>query len=166
MLSYNHCIAEFDEDRINRAIQLKSECSETFGSEKLNSPNGKILLMDDEVMIRSIAGLMLLRLGYVSEVSQEGSEAINIYQQAMNSECPFDAVILDLSVKVGLGGLDTIKALKAIDPQVKAIISSGFSNDPVMMRFKEYGFHGSLPKPYRMEDIKDKLHKLTALQHR
>ena len=166
MLSYNHCAAAFDEDRISRGIQLKSECSETFGSEKFKSPNGRILLMDDEDMIRSIAGMMLMRLGYESEFSQEGAEAINIYRQAMNSQYPFDVVILDLSVKEGLGGLDTIKALKAIDPQVKAIISSGFSNDPVMIRFREYGFKGTLPKPYKVRDIEDELHKLMALQHK
>jgi DNA-binding NtrC family response regulator len=166
LLSYNLCVAEFDEDRTSRGRQLKSKCSEIFGPEKLKSPNGRILLMDDEDMIRNIAGLMLMRLGYESAVSQEGAEAIDIYRYAMNSECPFDAVILDLSVKEGLGGLDTIKALKAIDPRVKAIISSGFSNDPVMIRFKEYGFHGTLPKPYKMGDIKDQLHKLMALEHK
>jgi len=126
--------------------------------------NGRILLMDDEDMIRKITGSMLMRLGYDSEVSQEGSEAINIYQKAMNSEHPFDAVILDLKVRVGLGGLDTIKELKAMDPQVKAIVSSGLSNDPVMTRYKEYGFQGALPKPYKMKDIIDELYKISIGQ--
>jgi two-component system cell cycle sensor histidine kinase/response regulator CckA len=116
--------------------------------------------MDDEDMIRKIAGSMLMRLGYDTEITQEGSEAINIYQQAMDSEYPFDAVILDLNVKAGLGGLDTIKELKAMDPPVKAIISSGLSNDPVMICFKEHGFQGVLPKPYKMKDIEDELQKL------
>jgi CheY-like chemotaxis protein len=122
--------------------------------------------MDDEDMIRQITGSMLLRLGYDSEVSQEGSEAIKIYQQAMNSEHSFDAVILDLNVKEGLGGLDTIKALKEMDSQVKAIVSSGLSNDPVMTDFKEYGFQGVLPKPYKMKDIEDELHKISIGQER
>jgi CheY-like chemotaxis protein len=116
--------------------------------------------MDDEDMIRKIAGSMLVRLGYDSEVSQEGSEAIKIYQQAMNSEHPFDVVILDLHVSAGLGGLETINALKTMDSQVRAIISSGFTNDPVMTHFKEYGFQGALPKPYKMKDIEDELHRL------
>jgi two-component system cell cycle sensor histidine kinase/response regulator CckA len=128
--------------------------------EKPKFRNGKILLMDDEDMIRRIIGLILLRLGYEPEVSQEGSEAINIYQQAMNSEHPYDVVILDLKVRVGLGGIDTIKALKAMDPRVKAIVSSGLSNDPVMTHFKDYGFQGALPKPYKMKDIEDELHRL------
>jgi DNA-binding NtrC family response regulator len=162
LLPYHHSDTEFDKDQISREILLRSGYLETAGSGRLKSPYGRILLMDDEDMIRNITGLMLMRLGYDSEVSQEGSEAILIYQQAMNSTCPFDAVILDLNVTAGLGGLDTIKALKAIDPQVKAIISSGFSNDPVMMRFKEYGFQGTLPKPYKMEDIKEELHKVVA----
>lgn len=134
--------------------------------EKPKSRNGRILVMDDEDMIRKISGSMLMRLGYDSEVSQEGSEAINIYRQAMNSEYPFDAVILDLSVKGGLGGLETINVLKAMDPQVKAIVSSGLSNDPVMTRFKEYGFQGSLPKPYKMKDIEDELFKISIGQER
>ena len=134
--------------------------------EKPKSRNGRILVMDDEDMIRKISGSMLMRLGYDSEVSQEGSEAINIYRQAMNSEYPFDAVILDLSVKRGLGGLETINVLKAMDPKVKAIVSSGLSNDPVMTRFKEYGFQGSLPKPYKMKDIEDELYKISIGQER
>ena len=166
MLSYNHCAAEFDEGQMSREILLKKACLETSGTETLKISNGRVLLMDDEDMIRNIAGLMLMRLSYESEASQEGAEAINIYRQAMDCQCPFDAVILDLNVKEGLGGLDTIKTLKTIDPQVKAIISSGFSNDPAMMRFKEYGFTGTLPKPYKMADIKDELHKLMALRHK
>jgi DNA-binding NtrC family response regulator len=144
--------------------QLKSECSDTSLSEKSRFRNERILLMDDEDMIRKITGSMLMRLGYDSEVSQEGSEAIIKYQQAMNSENPFDAVILDLIVKEGLGGLDTIKALKAMDPHVKAIVSSGLSNDPAMTCFKEYGFQGALPKPYKMKDIEDELHKINIGQ--
>jgi CheY-like chemotaxis protein len=148
-------------------IQLKYECSETSRSETPKFRNGRILVMDDEDMMRKITGSMLMRLGYEPEVSQEGSEAIIKYEQAMNSEHPFDAVILDLSVKEGgLGGLDTIKALKAMDPQVKAIVSSGLSNDPAMTRFKEYGFQGALPKPYKMKDIEDELHKICIGQEK
>ena len=117
--------------------------------------------MDDEDIIRNITGTMLMRLGYDFEISKEGSEAIKLYEQAMVSDHPFDAVILDLSVKKGLGGLDTIKTLKKMDPEVKAIVSSGFSNDPVITRFKEYGFKGALPKPYKMKDIENELHRLT-----
>ena len=120
--------------------------------------------MDNDDLIREVTGLMLMRLGYHSEVSQEGSEAINIYQQAMNSGQSFSAVILDLHVKEGLGGIETIKALKVMDPQVKAIVSSGFTNDPVMTNFKEYGFQGVLPKPYKMKDIEDALFKISSGQ--
>ena len=134
--------------------------------EKPKFRNRRILFMDDEDMMRKIIGSMLMRLGYVPEVSREGSEAINMYQQAMDSEYPFDAVILDLNVEAGLGGLDTIKELKAIDPRVKAIISSGLSNDPVMTRFLEYGFQGALPKPYKMKDIEDELYKIHMVQER
>lgn len=122
--------------------------------------------MDDEDMIRKITGSMLMRLGYDSEATREGSEAIKIYKQAMDSDHPFDAVILDLNVKDGLDGLDTIKALKAMDPQVKAIVSSGFSIDPAITHFKEYGFQGALLKPYSMKDVEDELYKTAKGQGR
>ena len=140
--------------------QLDSEFSETSRSEKSKFRCGRILLMDDDDLIREITSLMLMRLGYDSELSQEGAEAINLYERAMNSVHPFSAVIVDLKVKSGLDGLDTIKGLKVMDPQVKAIVSSGSTNDPVMKRFKEYGFQGVLPKPYKMKDIEDALYKI------
>jgi two-component system cell cycle sensor histidine kinase/response regulator CckA len=118
--------------------------------------------MDDDDLVREITGLMLMRLGYDSEVSQEGAEAINLYEKAMNSVCPFDAVILDLKIRAGLDGLGTIKGLKMIDPRVKAIVSSGLTNDPVMTHFREYGFQGVLPKPYKMKDIEDALCKISS----
>ena len=121
--------------------------------------------MDDEDLIRKITGSMLMRLGYDFEVSQEGSEAIKIYQQAMDSDHPFDVVILDLNVKEGMGGLDTIKVLRSMDSRVKVIVSSGFSNDPVITRYREYDFQGALPKPYKMKDIEEELHRLAEYQH-
>ena len=116
--------------------------------------------MDDDDLIRNIASSMLMRLGYDPKVSHEGFEAIKLYHQAMNSLEPFDVVILDLYVKEGLGGLETIKALKAINSKVKAIVSSGSSNDPVMLGFREYGFRGVLPKPYKMRDIEAELYSI------
>lgn len=154
--------AEFDRYKMYRNIQLKSKFPKTSLQGKPKVRNGKILLMDDDDLIREVTGLMLMRLGYHSEVSQEGSEAINIYQQAMNSEQSFSAVILDLHVKEGLNGIETIKVLKVVDPQVKAILSSGFTTDPVMTYFQEYGFQGILPKPYKMKDIEDVLCKISS----
>ena len=151
---------EFDKDQMKRLVRLKSDFLETSESKISQLQNKRVLFMDDEDMMREIISSMLMRLGYDFVASQNGSEAINIYQKAMDSKYPFDAVILDLKVRVGLGGLETIKALKAMDPWVKAIVSSGLSNDPVMICFKEYGFLGALPKPYKMKDIEDELYRL------
>ena len=155
-------IKKENEIEMKHTMQLNSEFLETCESEKSKFRCGRILLMDDDDLVREITELMLERLGYDSEVSQEGTEAMNLYEKAMNSVYPFNAVIIDLKVKAGLDGLDTIKGLKVMDPQVKAIVSSGFTNDPVMTNFKEYGFQGVLPKPYKMKDIEDALFKIST----
>ena len=121
---------------------------------------GRILLMDDEKDIRSVTKHMLSRLGYDPDFANEGTEAIKIYKEAIESGKPFEAVILDLTIKEGMGGIDTIKKLLEIDPQVRAIVSSGYSNDPVMTDFGKYGFIGALAKPYTMKDLDDALNKV------
>jgi len=128
--------------------------------EKPASFTGRILVMDDEEMIRNISHQLLSRLGYEPESTQDGAEAIELYKNAMDSGRPFDAVILDLTVKVGMGGKKTVKKLLEIDPQVRAIISSGYLNDPVMHDFRKYGFTGALTKPYTIEDLSNALNKV------
>jgi CheY-like chemotaxis protein len=121
---------------------------------------GKILIMDDEDMIREITGELLLNLGYQVEFAVNGSEAIDMYWEAQNLGKPFDAVILDLTIPGGMGGKETIKALREIDPKVKAVVSSGYSNDPIMAEFKEYGFCGVIIKPYRLAELSQTLHNV------
>jgi DNA-binding NtrC family response regulator len=121
----------------------------------------RILLMDDEEMIRNLAEKMLSRLGYAAELAKDGVEAIELYKKAIDSGETYDAVILDLTVKEGIGGKDTVIKLLEIDPQVKAVVSSGYSNDPVMTDFRRYGFTGALPKPYTMKDLSEALDKVT-----
>ena len=118
---------------------------------------GKILIMDDEDMIREITGELLQNLGYQVEFAKNGSEAIDIYREAQDLGKPFDAVILDLTVPGGMGGKETIKGLLEIDPKVKAIVSSGYSNDPIMAEYKKYGFHGVIIKPYRLTELSQTL---------
>ncbi len=121
---------------------------------------GRILLMDDEKSIRKVTKQMLGRLGYDPDFAKDGTEAIEQYKEAIESGRPFDGVILDLTIKEGMGGIDTIKKLMGIDPQVRAIVSSGYSNDPVMTNFREYGFMAALPKPYTKKDLNDVLNKV------
>jgi PAS domain S-box-containing protein len=123
----------------DRAIALKGE--------------GRILLIDDEEMIRRSAGEMLRRFGYDVTSVKDGEEAIRHYKEASASERPFDAVITDLTIRGGKGGRETVEELVAIDPDAKVIVSSGYSTDPVMANFEEYGFRDIIRKPYKLDEI-------------
>ena len=114
---------------------------------------GKILVMDDEEMVREVLGRMLARLGYEAEFARDGGEAIEMFVQAQGSGQAFAAVILDLTVPGGMGGKETMARLLEIDPQVKAIVSSGYSDDPIMADFQKYGFSGVIAKPYKISEL-------------
>ena len=128
--------------------------------EKPAVSTGRILVMDDEEAIRRLSKQMLSRLSYEPELAKDGAEAIKLYKRAMDSGKPFDTVILDLTIKGGIGGKEVIKQLMKIDPGIKAIVSSGYSNDPVMANFRAYGFIGALPKPYTKKDLDDMLNQV------
>ncbi len=121
---------------------------------------GRILVMDDEKDIRNVTKRMLNRIGYEVEVVEDGAEAIELYRKAKEANLPFDAVILDLTVPGGMGGEDTIKRLKEIDPEVKAIVASGYSDAPLISDYKEYGFQGVAFKPYEIKELGKVLHKV------
>ncbi len=120
---------------------------------------GKVLLMDDEELIRKAAGLMLSDLGYEAEFASDGHEAIEAYKRAKAAKRPFDTVIIDLTIPGGMGGKETIKKLAELDPKVKAIVSSGYSNDPIMAEFLKYGFCDVVEKPYTLEELSHALHR-------
>ena len=92
--------------------------------------------------------------------AREGAAALDLYKQEKEAGVPFDLVILDLSVPEGLGGREAIALLKAYDPDVKAIVSSGYSSDPVVLDYARYGFSGVLSKPYKISDMREILEKL------
>jgi CheY-like chemotaxis protein len=116
--------------------------------------------MDDEDTVRKTVGKMMEHLGYEVEIVKDGHEAINLYKKAKESSQPFDTVIMDLTVRNGMGGKETIKNLLEIDPGVKAIVSSGYSNDPIMADFKKYGFTGVITKPFEIKELSEVLHKV------
>jgi len=120
---------------------------------------GKILIMDDEASLRKIAGKMLKSIGYKPEFAKEGNEAIEMFKAAKEAGKPYEAVILDLTVPGGMGGKDTVKELLAIEPEVKTIVSSGYSDDPVLADFKKYGFKSMLPKPFEPQSLSKALNK-------
>ncbi len=120
----------------------------------------RILVMDDEESLRILAQKMLERLGYEVETVKDGVEAIETYKKHMDSGEPFDGVILDLTIKGGMGGEQTIRELMKIDPNVKAIVCSGYFNDPVMANYEEHGFRGAMAKPYQKADLESVLKKI------
>jgi CheY-like chemotaxis protein len=117
----------------------------------------KILLMDDEQIILDMTREVLKFLDYDVMFALDGSNAIELYKQEKAAGVPFDIVILDLSVGHGMGGRETIEHLLKFDPSVKAIVSSGYINDPVVENFSRYGFCERLSKPYNIKDIKNLL---------
>jgi PAS domain S-box-containing protein len=125
---------------------------------------GRILVMDDEAMIRKLAGELLTYLGYHVEFALDGDEAVKYYKEAMDSKKPFDAVILDLTVKGGMGGKEAIEKLAKIDPNVVAIVSSGYCNDPGITDYRKYGFRGVVTKPYTMSELGEKLNEAVTGQ--
>ena len=115
---------------------------------------GKVLLMDDEEMILEIGFEMLKYLGYEVTKVRNGKEAIEAYVSARSAGSPFQAVIMDLTIPGGMGGKEAIQKLKEIDPEIKAIVSSGYSNDPVMADYRNQGFVGVIIKPYLFNELK------------
>lgn len=127
-------------------------------SEGIIPGQGRILFMDDEESVRSVADAMLKVAGYTTAFARNGREAIARYEEANKSGQPFDAVILDLTIPGGMGGEETVSILRQIDPRVKAIVMSGYSESPVMANYRKYGFVDMMTKPFEISELSRKLH--------
>ena len=121
---------------------------------------GKVLFMDDEQIIVDMTRDVLKFLDYEVMFAEDGLAAIDLYKKEKSAGVPFDVVILDLTIPYGLGGKETIRELRKLDPGVKAIVSSGFTDDPAVHDFSGYGFCEKLIKPYNMHDLKRILEKV------
>jgi PAS domain S-box-containing protein len=146
-------------------------CSRATESAAAMSPSAvsglRVLVMDDEQMVRDVLGALLRNLGCEVTLAGEGDAAIEMYRMAQAGGLTFDAVILDLTVPGGMGGKEALRHLQKLDPHVRAIVSSGYSNDPVMAEYGEYGFSGVVCKPFNMhqlqEVLKDSVHRNSAV---
>ncbi len=107
----------------------------------------KILIMDDEDY------MMLIRLGCSADCVSSGEEAVEVFKHQNNQGQPFDAVLLDLTIPAGMGGKEAIQKMRDVDPEVKGVVCSGYSNDPIMSDFRKFSFSGVLPKPFEIEDL-------------
>jgi PAS domain S-box-containing protein len=119
----------------------------------------RILVMDDEEAIRELTSQLLSTLGYEVTAVPDGLEAVRLYERALRKGEHFQAVILDATVRGGMGGVATIERLRSMDPKVNAIICSGYSDEAALSEFLAYGFRGALPKPFTRSELAD------ALQH-
>ncbi len=114
---------------------------------------GRILFMDDEEAIRSLTQALLTRLGIEVTLTADGESAVKEFSAARVAGRPYDAVMMDLTVPGGMGGRDAMKAILAIDPAARGIVSSGYSSDPVLANYRAHGFMAVVPKPYRVNDL-------------
>ncbi len=130
-----------------QAVTGRADEAEAFAG------SGRLLIMDDDEQVRTVTGSMVEQLGYRAAYAADGAEAIESYRQALSGAEPFDAVIMDLTIPGGMGGQAAIRHLLELDPQVRAIVASGYSNDPVLANYRTYGFRGRISKPFQTEDL-------------
>jgi PAS domain S-box-containing protein len=128
--------------------------------DKVFAGRGKVLFMDDEELIRDVAVQILQKLGFAPYLARDGGEAIKLYKTAIAEGEPFAAVIMDLTVPGGMGGREAMEKLLVIDPAIKAIVSSGYANDPIMANYTQFGFKGVVPKPFTVPQLSAVLYQV------
>jgi len=133
---------------------------EKSGEIEFSPQTGRVLIVDDEHVVRDVAERIVKLLGYQPEVAAGGKKGIELYESALKKGCPFDAVLLDLTMPGGMGGKEAAAKIRELDRSAKIIASSGYSTDPIMSNFKKFGFSAALIKPYRIEELSQILNKV------
>lgn len=127
---------------------------------QISKISGKILIMDDDPQVREITCSLLEHLGFSVITSTDGKQAISEYTKSMKTDKPIDLVIMDLTIPGGMGGKETAERILALDPEAKLIVSSGYSHDPIMANYREFGFQNFLSKPYQLSELQSVLKPL------
>jgi PAS domain S-box-containing protein len=118
-----------------------------------NHKNKKILVLEDEEMVSDLLKTMLTHIGHIPEITTEGSQAVKLYKERFEEKKPFDLVIMDLIIQGGMGGEEAARRTLEYDPHAKLIVSSGYSNNPVIANYRDYGFQAAIPKPFNLKDL-------------
>ncbi|MCD6291847.1 MAG: PAS domain S-box protein [Deltaproteobacteria bacterium] len=134
-----------------------------FPETSTKSPGSRILIMDDEEMIRDIMKSIMTLKGYEVISAADGEEAIRFYNKARQSDAPIDLIIMDLTIPGGMGGREAMQKILQLDPQAKAIVSSGYSNGPIMSDYKKYGFRAALSKPFKIQELLTTIDRALAI---
>jgi len=143
----------------------QGECPQESGPTPVLSDSvqkGRILVMDDEPMVREIAERMLGLLGYEAVGAEDGAQALEMYRQAQEECQAFLCVIMDLTIPGQMGGKEAVRRLLELDPSSKVIVASGYSTDPVMTAFRTFGFQGRLAKPFQLQELQRELSRVLA----
>ena len=122
--------------------------------------NGRILIMDDEEIIRDVVTEILEFVGFDVETCIDGNQAVEHFRSARERNVPYDAIILDLTIPGGMGGREAAERILEIDPSAVLIVSSGYSNDPVVANCRQYGFSGAVPKPFTADSLARELERM------
>ena len=124
----------------------------------------KILIMDDDSAVRSVLMQLLINAGYDVVCTASGSEAITAYAAAMKEGVPFTVVVMDLTISSGMDGKEAVAKLLELDPLAKVVVASGYSNDPIMANFRDYGFCGVIAKPFNIDEFLAAVSKASAAE--
>ncbi len=122
--------------------------------------SGRVLIMDDEDMVAEVAQEMIESLGYTAKRACNGDEAIRMFNEAEQTGEPYDLVLLDLTVPGGMGGAEAVKYIREMRADVAVLVNSGYADDSVLARYRDYGFDGVLPKPFTIPDLRRVLREM------